>query len=278
MPIREKPAMKLIEATRAPKKNKNYLVQPYMYQDVEEINAWIHRAGLKDKAIVSKHDLTVHLTRDTDLELGYSWSNMTDRQKEHYLIEHNGKWVLPVQFQLASNVEINGLGSLVGLPFVITGNLKLTKSAITSFKGVPPTIHYISGSTSEEWESFDDLDVTNVAQVVWSAPSYISIAGMPKKLEGLELSHFDRPIEIAQQYKNISNLGLYDCPTGTRGFMTCVKNLPKLEHIYFEVKGMQKADCVAAQNIIVKYLQKKPFTALDCQEELIKNGFKALAR
>lgn len=275
--------MKLADLLEAPAKKKNSVkveIQPYMFQTKEEIEEWMKKLNMR--GMISR-ELTVHSTDD------WIHINKFGLKKEDILIQHAGKWVLPVQFHLANKFEISdvGVGSFVGFPYVIMEELKMDDSLISDFTGIPKFCPKIDGDSLERMTSFSGLEETNCKTFYWNCKSGIdSLQGLPKTLEGIYLGVNNSIVDVAEIVKQCPKLNqLRILATEGSKIKNGLSTIFKVERfrddpssdVWLKTDHYTNAQAKEANEIISDHLLNGK-NASQCQTALLKAGFKELCR
>lgn len=257
--------MKLTEITKRPhlKYAAKTEIQPYMFQTKEEIQQWMKKLAIDGN--ISK-ELTIHCTNST-IDLARVGNN-----KEDVLIQHNGKWVLPVQFHLAGTFDVNELEieSCIGFPYVIMNDLRMRNSKIKDFEDMPKVVPTISGSSSIRMESFKGLDETTCASLDWSCEAGIdSLEGLPRNLKKFMGNIVDSTIDIKELVTRCPNLE--QIAIGGDGLV--LKNilsffrLKKIDYVYFRPGEAHNTEAQLAHQIFMKHINDDR-NAIKCQKQL----------
>lgn len=269
----------LVSEQTAVKKNKSWIqpdLKPWMYQTKEEIEQWLKET--KIPGLVSK-ELEIHPTGST-LQLG----NIFSKGPKEGLVQHNGKLLLPVQFNMSpGHLEVTNLDveSMIGFPRVVLGRMLLDRVAIEDFEGCP--VH-ITGS-SDTWSEDIRIESTKPIKSFVGCPDVkylsvmtrvVSIDGLPTSLQRLGLSYFTDIREIIGRCPNLRHLMLADVTPGKDGLRPLdVFKSKILEDAYFYPGDWSTHkipdDYKQANNIINKHLKSKERSMIACQRELIEN-------
>lgn len=253
-----------IKKTAHPKYAKTE-VQPYMYQTKEEIEDWMKRQSIQ--GFVSR-ELTIHPS-NTSIDF-----DRFGRKKEDVLIQHNGKWMLPVQFHLVGRFDISGLEveSPIGFPYVIMEQLQIKGSKLASFEGFPKVVPEIIGSSKIKMNSFKGLEETNCKKLIWTGDENIdSLDGLPPELEVLYLTFSNTTFDlqdILARCPNLTGLALGGNDVKIKKILSIFK-FKKIKEFYFRPGTATHEQAIAARNIINKHLTGDR-NIIACQEELFK--------
>jgi hypothetical protein len=254
-------------------------VQSYMFQTKEEIEAWMKQHYIK--GMVSR-ELTIHVT-DTRVTI-----SRFGVKKEDILIQHNGKWVLPVQFYIVSKFDISGLsvGSFIGFPYVISEELKIADSVISDFTGVPKVCPKIDGDSLERMTSFSGLEETNCKSLYWNCKSGIdNLQGLPETLQELYLGINNSTVDIAEILAQCPKLyqlkiAAMEGSKIKNGLSSIFKHEPFKNpntDIWLRSDHYTNAQNKEANEIINGHLHGD-HNMSKCQTDLFKAGFKELCR
>ena len=241
-------------------------IQPYMLQTKEEIEAWMKKLGIE--GFVSR-ELTIHSTRQNIDVVRFGI------KKEDILINHNGKWVLPVQFHLAGKFDINmvEVESPIGFPYVIMEQLNAKETKFETFEGLPNVVPIIDGSSTVRMKSFAGLDKTTCNKLNWSCKAGIdSLDGLPKNLEQFMGSIEDSTIDVKDIFArcpDLEALAIGGDGLKLKNILTVFK-FKKLDYFYLRPGHTSNEQAKQAKDIIEKYL-KGDRNVIACQEELFKN-------
>lgn len=252
-------------------------LKPWMYQTKEEIEKWLKDA--KIEAQISK-ELEVHPTRK-DLVLG----NLFGNGPKESLVEYNGKWLLPVQFNTApGKLEVTHLefDSMIGLPHVVLGSMHLMGVAIEDFEGCPK---HISGTDSS---GFYDIQIDSkkpIKSFVGCPPvqsmdvsDITGLDGLPNTLTWLRIGKYSDITAILKKCPNLQKLGICNIEIGKDNIQPLsVFKSKKITGLYIYPKDSYTEippEYKLANTIINKHLQSPKRSALACQEELIDNDLK----
>jgi hypothetical protein len=267
--------MKLTEIVKRqhPKYAAKTEIQPYMFQTKEEIEQWMKKLVID--GMVSK-ELTIHATGSSSIDLA-----RFGNKKEDVLIQHDGKWVLPVQFHLAGTFDVTELEieSCVGFPYVIMNELRMKNSKIKDFEDMPKVVPTIYGSSSIRMESFKGLDETNCTSLEWSCLAGIdSLEGLPRNLTKFSGNIVDSTLDIKELVTRCPNLEQIIIG----GDSLILKNilsifrLKNLNYVYFRPGEADETEASRAHAIFIKHI-KGDRNAIACQKELYDNNLDVFA-
>ena len=264
------------------KKNKSWLqpdLKPWMYQTKEEIEQWLKDS--KIPGLVSK-ELEVHPT-GSGLQLG----NIFSKGPKESLVQYNGQWLLPVQFNMSpGNLEANNLAieSMIGFPHIVLGRMVLYDVAIENFEGCPKLIQgaanawdadivIVSSKPIKSFVGCPDVKHIDISSKVEG------IDGLPTTLLTLGLSHYTNIREIIGRCPKLHSLTLADVKPGENGlrpldvFKSKILNKAFFYPIGWSTNVLPN-EYKEGNTIINKHLGSKERSVLSCQEELIDNGLK----
>jgi hypothetical protein len=258
--------MKLIEIKELyPKK-----VQPWMYQTKEEIKEWIKKAHIK--AQVGK-ELTIHCAEN---------STMLNRfgVKDELLINHNGKLLLPVQFEMSINFDIDGLNieSFIGCPYTIFKDFNFQRIYISNFENFPATLGLARGSSYRSVKNLVGLN-DNLKEFCFrtiEGAKIQSCEGLPEGLTGLELSYSNIK-EIYEYCPNLTTLGIGGFDGGfSNQYKVPLLGIFKFKNIQNFYTYNKDNNVEEAFKIINKHL-KSGRRLRKCKQELEDAGLKEFA-
>lgn len=254
-------------------------LKPYMYQTKAEIADWIERA--KFKGFINK-ELEIE-PADESIHLGRFLIG-TDSLS----INVKGKRLLPVQFKLAINFEIDRdikLDSLVGCPYTVLQDFVLQNVTLTSLEGMPKFVGgnirmRLNGSTLQNFEHFPE-HASGVSIIsVHNRSKILSIKGIASDITDFQIGcEYSNLKEIVQELPELVSLWLIDPQMDEKpGFLQVFK-MKKLKGVAFGNDDDNKNDPLSqTTEIIVKHLKSPDRDMLDCQEELIQAGLKEYAK
>jgi|LakMenEpi03Aug12_release.lakeMendotaPanAssembly.Ray.scaffolds.fasta_scaffold41295_3 hypothetical protein len=249
-------------------------LKPWMYQTKEEIEKWLKDA--KIEAQISK-ELEVHPTRK-DLILG----NLFGNGPKESLVEYNGKWLLPVQFNTApGKLEVSHLelGSMIGLPHVVLGPMVLLNVEIEDFEGCPK---HISGTDSS---GFYDIQIDSkkpIKSFVGCPPvqsmdvsDIIGLDGLPNTLTWLRIGKFSDITAILKKCPNLKTLGIGNIEIGKDNIQPLSvfksKKITRFNIYPIDLSTEIPPEYKLANTIINKHLKSEERSMIACQRELIEN-------
>jgi hypothetical protein len=241
-------------------------LQPYMFQTKPEIQKWLDDNNVRG---MINRDLEIE-SSSTDTEIGiYSNSDST--------IDVNGQRVLPVQFKQSINFNLNdvSINSFVGCPYMVLKDFTADNVKVESFKGLPTLV------INQLKLNFVGCNFKNLIGISRCKKLLLinsnndksqikSIKGISEETQFLTIScDYSNCLEIQKLMPDIIDLWIMsDLNENSR-----LLNVFKMKNLkYFSLATKYKP----LSKIIVKHLTEGDI--IDCQEELIENGYKEYAK
>lgn len=202
------------------------------------------------------------------------------------LVQHEGKWKLPVQFAISGVFETDewGLQSLEGLPHVMLGHLKLTKVDIEDCTGLPKHV----ASKSDNGGINYDIEISSISPLknlvgmphvvsLGIRSPLLSIEGIPSSLEYLTLNTYSDVQSILKACPKLQMISIMDFNAKT-GRPLLVFRSKNIKRVWFSNTDLDADGTSQVNKIFNKHLGTPERDIFLCQEELVEAGFKDFAR